>query len=346
MYKIYLIYCEITNKYYIGRTKQTIQKRWRGHIQECRYAAKTTNYFKNAIRKHGKENFTLYELDTVETLKESKEKETLYILLYRSFDREIGYNGTYGGEGEIATEETRKKISLSQKIRFENGDVPGNYRYDLVDEEIVKEYETCLNFKQVGLKLGTSATQIRKRYLRVKPEEKDKKGPNGRRLFKYREDFRGSTFKKEVSTDRIIEEYRQCGNFEEVARRLNTTVYVVSNRYRKLFPEDTDQKHNIRYDVSPEQVSFLYDTLQNYVKVAETLNISYSTAVRKHDKYLKEKGLEKKVFDCRNLETVENVLREFEDCKNYAEVGRRLGINQQTARRIYLINSGQSEQVA
>lgn len=75
-------------------------------------------YLAKALKKYGRKNFkkeTIYECATQEEL---NEKEIYYIAYYKSTNPLIGYNLSTGGEasaiGVIASEETRKKMSLKQ----------------------------------------------------------------------------------------------------------------------------------------------------------------------------------------------------------------------------------------
>lgn len=110
---IYKITNKVNNKIYIGQTKTTLQKRWRRHTWDC-----TTSNIRmaisHAIKKHGKENFTIVEIDNASNLEELNEKEEYYIKLYNSMSPN-GYNLTSGGKVKLVSEETKIKISLSNK---------------------------------------------------------------------------------------------------------------------------------------------------------------------------------------------------------------------------------------
>lgn len=109
-----------SGKSYIGITNKTFEKRWLKHIEQAKQNREGALY--NAIRKYGHENFTK------EILKESeiwtdlckleqekiKEMNTMY---------PNGYNLTIGGEGvqgRFVSEESRIRMSLAQKKRFQN----------------------------------------------------------------------------------------------------------------------------------------------------------------------------------------------------------------------------------
>lgn len=94
---IYKITNKINQKPYIGYTKTSIADRWKRHIKELDKGTNRKLY--DAMRKYGKEDFTIEEIDSSEsaTVDEWLELETLYIIVYDSVDN--GYNMTYGGIG-------------------------------------------------------------------------------------------------------------------------------------------------------------------------------------------------------------------------------------------------------
>jgi group I intron endonuclease len=113
----------INNNCYIGKTIQSLNIRKARH--KCNALTdKKNNYFYNAIRKYGFENFKWSIL--VETDSESKLNalEKLYIATYRKMGKL--YNMSDGGEGQtghIISNDTRKKLSKACKGKK-------NYFYD------------------------------------------------------------------------------------------------------------------------------------------------------------------------------------------------------------------------
>lgn len=100
---------KINEKCYIGITSQSTQKRWKNG-----FGYTGNSMFYNAILKYGWENFKHEVLYSNMDELEAKEKEVELIEKYKSFDRCFGYNRTLGGELNIPTEETKKKMSESQ----------------------------------------------------------------------------------------------------------------------------------------------------------------------------------------------------------------------------------------
>lgn len=101
------------NKIYIGlTTTKSAQCRFNKHVSEA-LNTNENRYFLNAIRKHGKDNFKVEEIDFAFTIEELKIKEINYINLLNTTNRNIGYNISLGGDGTpgvLKSKETRDKI--------------------------------------------------------------------------------------------------------------------------------------------------------------------------------------------------------------------------------------------
>ena len=79
------------NKVYIGQTIRPIQDRFNRHINDAINNIIDT-HFARAIRKYGKENFIIEEIDTATTQEELTEKEKYWIQYYNAVNE--GYNET------------------------------------------------------------------------------------------------------------------------------------------------------------------------------------------------------------------------------------------------------------
>ncbi len=108
---IYKIQNKINGLCYIGQTIGPLKKRIAGHLS---WGGCVRIY--RSIKKYGIENFDISIIDeTATTREELSELEKKYILEYNSLSPN-GYNLTSGGNNRfIVSEESRKKISLSQK---------------------------------------------------------------------------------------------------------------------------------------------------------------------------------------------------------------------------------------
>lgn len=88
---IYRITNKVNGKSYIGQTRYTLEFRWRQHQHKS-----DNTYFHNAIRKYGKDNFTIEILEEC-NISDLDSKEIFYIAKYDTFNN--GYNLTIGGSG-------------------------------------------------------------------------------------------------------------------------------------------------------------------------------------------------------------------------------------------------------
>lgn len=103
---IYKITNKINGKVYIGQTVQDLKERWYGH---CRAVSNCTAIAR-AMKKYGKENFTIEQIDKADNLEDLNKKEMKWIFKLNSMNRSIGYNLTTGGMNAIPSEETKQKM--------------------------------------------------------------------------------------------------------------------------------------------------------------------------------------------------------------------------------------------
>jgi group I intron endonuclease len=122
---VYVIHNAANGKRYVGKTTRGISERWSVHKSEARRGCK--NYFKNAIRKHGAENFEVagyialgenfHRGKTPKEINDTlSELEKLHIARLSTTDPAKGYNCTAGGDGLVATPAIRDKLSKSQRV--------------------------------------------------------------------------------------------------------------------------------------------------------------------------------------------------------------------------------------
>lgn len=113
---------KITNiqnqKVYIGQTIRPIEQRFHRHINDAMNNILDT-HFARAIRKYGKDNFVIEEIDSAKTQNELNEKEHYWIQYYNSVNN--GYNETdainkCGGNTYFSKTEEEMEI-IKEKIR-------------------------------------------------------------------------------------------------------------------------------------------------------------------------------------------------------------------------------------
>lgn len=144
------IHTSPSNKYYVGITSKEPKVRW-GHNGN----AYKTQYFSNAIKKYGWDNFQHEIIAENLTEDEAKNFEKVLISKLRSNERDFGYNITKGGDGVCGfglhgelnpmygkkhSEETLKKISQSRKGKCVGEDNPyyGKHHSKEVIDKILK----------------------------------------------------------------------------------------------------------------------------------------------------------------------------------------------------------------
>ncbi len=110
---IYKISNLINDKIYIGQTIETLSKRWRRHTWKSTIK-RNAMAITNAIIKYGVENFMIEEIDSAENIEELNMKEEYYIKYYDCISPK-GYNIKNGGDNKKLSEETKLKISISNK---------------------------------------------------------------------------------------------------------------------------------------------------------------------------------------------------------------------------------------
>lgn len=115
---VYKIKNNVNNKVYIGQTIRPIENRFQRHINDAINNIVDT-HFARAIRKYGKENFSIEMIDKANTQEELNLKEQYWIRFYDSTN--IGYNETdalYKCGGNTYMSKTDEELEkISQKIR-------------------------------------------------------------------------------------------------------------------------------------------------------------------------------------------------------------------------------------
>lgn len=97
---IYKITNKINNKIYIGKTKDTIELRFKGHVRDAqKYKdGNFRSHLYEAMNLYGIENFTVQEIESC-NYDLLSEREQYWIKYYNSQDGDVGYNICKGGEG-------------------------------------------------------------------------------------------------------------------------------------------------------------------------------------------------------------------------------------------------------
>jgi len=134
---IYCVYCTVTRKKYIGKTKQEVKTRIKQHYKD----RKRLDYlFYRAINKHGWNAFIWGIIEECD-ISLLNEREEYWISFYKTNQNQYGYNMSSGGEfgipTEILVEQGRKNgiyardnklgvFSLSKQEKIQIGKIGGS----------------------------------------------------------------------------------------------------------------------------------------------------------------------------------------------------------------------------
>jgi group I intron endonuclease len=110
---IYRITNIINGKQYIGQTRAKPSRRWTIHKGN---SIKHRSLVNLAIKKYGESNFVFEVIDEAHSLDELDQKECFYIVLFNSLAPN-GYNIESGGQSPKFSEESKRKMRISQNKR-------------------------------------------------------------------------------------------------------------------------------------------------------------------------------------------------------------------------------------
>ena len=155
------------NKVYIGQTIRSIQDRFHRHINDALNNILDT-HFARAIRKYGKDNFIIEQIDQAQTQNELNKKEQYWIQYYNSVQN--GYNetdaiskcggNTYQSKTEKEMEVIKEKIRQT-KLGAKNPMAKKIKRINIITNK-VDIFDTIISCaKACGIKNGKTSITTR-----------------------------------------------------------------------------------------------------------------------------------------------------------------------------------------
>lgn len=149
---VYKIVNKITNKLYVGQTRQDIKIRWKQHIYDAKIG--TSHPLYRAIEKYGIESFDISEIDRANSQSELNYKEWFWVFTLNSMSPN-GYNLMEGGgaKGKPSLE-SRIKMSNGQTRRSKNNLNPRSRRVADILTGYVWDNATLCS-KDMGIKRST-----------------------------------------------------------------------------------------------------------------------------------------------------------------------------------------------
>lgn len=145
---VYCIINKINDKVYIGYANNFSKRWYRQHRKKLKYNLHKNPHLQAAWNKYGEENF---KFERIEICKQEllKEREDYWCKIYKSHDREFGYNiRPTGKDGCVSmSEETKQKIrnARSKQVitqKHKNAISDGLKGYRRSTEEYWKSYKT------------------------------------------------------------------------------------------------------------------------------------------------------------------------------------------------------------
>jgi group I intron endonuclease len=175
---IYKITNLINSKVYIGQTKKELQKRWSGHCNKNGCV-----HLYAAIKKYGKDNFKIEQIDIAVDKKNLDNKEIFWINYYNSTDKLKGYNLTYGGQSGKKCEDVKIRMSKSKLGKKLSDETKSKISSKLKNKRKPDGFGSNISNKKTGMKYNWK----NKFYWNEHPEKK-KAMADARRKYKTKED--------------------------------------------------------------------------------------------------------------------------------------------------------------
>ena len=283
---IYKITNQINNKIYIGKTIN-IEKRWKRHIYLARTGFKRHLY--DAMRKYGINNFIIEIIEVCKN-QDSNTRERYWIEYYKSYDKNIGYNKSFGGEGgdTWALNMHKKETSAKLSEALKGHNVPEDAKKHIseahkgmqLSQEVRKKISSTLKEKYITGELVSKPIPNRPNRRGVKhtieAREKmseSKKGKTYEEIYgkkadeireRQRKNFSGAQNPKykDIHVSEIYNMIRNGCSNNEICEEFNISEQTMINRIVKMYHK---KPTDIRQDAGLSLKCFIFE---NYRKKA------------------------------------------------------------------------------
>lgn len=237
---IYKIINSINQYIYVGKTINTIEYRWKEHLNTYTNPnSKSYNFILyKAMRKYGVENFKIKQIEKCDNEILNRREQYWIKMLDSYYLNGHGYNMTWGGEGTI--------------------------KY--TDNDILTLWNKGLKLNEIAKELGANINTISERLKILKPGEARKRHINSNKKSILQYDLNGNFIKEWDSTSSAEKELEvSSGSITKCCKKERTMAF---NSLWKYADDDTSiEELMIRYAKSQKcnQVN-MYDMDGNYIR--------------------------------------------------------------------------------
>ena len=192
--KIYKVTNILNGKIYIGKCVTSIEQRFNRHLKASENKNDLT-HFHLALKKYGKDNFTIELIEGgIHDKSILCEREKYWIEFYKSYNTDIGYNLTKGGNGgglvgdalermrkskqghKQSKEQIEKRIAAFKEHAANVGEKNGMYGKEPWNKGKVNVYtEEQINSIKQGTSLGLKKSKKFQDYLQRRKENMKRK---------------------------------------------------------------------------------------------------------------------------------------------------------------------------
>jgi len=169
MAQVYLITNTLNNKQYIGVTNNSLQERWKSHLYD-------NNVISKAIKKYGKEHFSIEAIHECDTMDEAYSLEPKFIIEHNT-QYPNGYNISLGGKGSQVGKRKPTPEHVKQKIRESLKKNPWWLRASEEHKEKCRESWRAHNQSRIGQKRDSYNSGLFKKTVWINNGEQRKRVP-------------------------------------------------------------------------------------------------------------------------------------------------------------------------